>query len=230
MNADCTPSSIPVITVDGPSGSGKGTISQALAAQLGWHHLDSGSLYRLLAYAALQESLDLEDEPALIALAGRLSHDYRLPTRSCPAISLYGEDVSDALRTEQCADAASRAAALPAVREALLAWQRCYRQAPGLVADGRDMGTVVFPDAVLKLYLTARPGVRAERRYKQLKNKGIEADLGALVKEVEVRDTRDSQRKASPLKPAETAVVIDNSDLDEAETLRLALDAARAVL
>ena len=226
MHADSTAPSIPVITVDGPSGSGKGTISQALAGQLGWHHLDSGSLYRLLAYAALQESLDLTDEAALTALAERLSHDYRLPTQDNPVIELYGKDVSDALRTEGCADAASRVAALPAVRAALLAWQRYYRQSPGLVADGRDMGTVVFPDAVLKLYLTAR----AERRYKQLINKGLQADLASLVKEVEARDARDSGRKASPLKPAATALVVDNSDLGEAETLQQVLDAAHAVL
>ena len=185
MNADNSQTNIPVITVDGPSGSGKGTISQALAGQLGWHHLDSGSLYRLLAYAALQESLDLSDESALTALAERLSLDYRLPTQDNPVIELYGKDVSDALRTEDCADAASRVAALPAVRAALLAWQRHYCQLPGLVADGRDMGTVVFPNAVLKLYLTARPDVRAERRYKQLINKGLQADLSSLIKEVE---------------------------------------------
>jgi cytidylate kinase len=230
MSADSKQTSIPVITVDGPSGSGKGTISQALASQLGWHHLDSGSLYRLLAYAALEESLDLSDETTLTKLAGRLSRDYRLPTRDNPGIELYGKDVSDALRTEGCADAASRVAALPAVREALLAWQRHYRQSPGLVADGRDMGTVVFPDAVLKLYLTARPDVRAERRYKQLINKGIEADLPSLVREVEARDARDSERKASPLKPAATALVVDNSDLGEAETLQQVLEAAHAVL
>ena len=230
MNADNTQTSIPVITVDGPSGSGKGTISQALAGQLGWHHLDSGSLYRLLAYAALQESLDLSDESALTALAERLSHDYRLPTQDNPVIELYGKDVSDALRTEDCADAASRVAALPAVRAALLAWQRHYCQSPGLVADGRDMGTVVFPNAVLKLYLTARPDVRAERRYKQLINKGLQADLPSLVKEVEARDARDSGRKASPLKPAATALVVDNSELGEAETLQPVLDAAHAVL
>lgn len=230
MNSDSAQSSIPVITVDGPSGSGKGTISQALAAHLGWHHLDSGSLYRLLAHAALQESLDLSDESALIALARRLSHDYRLPTQDEPVIELYGQDVSEDLRTEGCADAASRIAALPAVREALLAWQRHYRQFPGLVADGRDMGTVVFPDAVLKLYLTARPDVRAKRRYKQLINMGLNPDLPSLIKEVEARDARDSGRKASPLKPAATALVVDNSELGEAETLQQVLNAAHAVL
>ena len=221
---------VPVITIDGPSGSGKGTISQALAEHLGWHHLDSGALYRLLAYAALQESLDLNDEVALLALVGRLSESYTLPTRENPVIRLDGVDVSDALRTERCADAASKTAALPAVREALLAWQRHYRQPPGLVADGRDMGTVVFPDAELKLFLTARPGIRAERRYKQLKDMGIESDLVVLVKEVEARDARDSARKASPLKPAADALIIDNSDLNAADTLQRVLQAVHAIM
>jgi cytidylate kinase len=221
---------VPVITIDGPSGSGKGTISQALAEHLGWHHLDSGALYRLLAYAALQQSLELADETVLVALAGRLSKNYRLPTREDPGIRLDGVDVSDALRTESCANAASRIAAMPAVREVLLAWQRYYRQLPGLIADGRDMGTVVFPDATLKLFLTARPDVRAERRYNQLKNKGIEANQAMLVREVESRDARDSARKASPLKPAADALIIDNSDLNEADTFRQVLEAVHTVL
>jgi len=220
----------PVITIDGPSGSGKGTISQALAEQLGWHYLDSGALYRLLAYVALQESVALDDETALVALVGRLSESYQLPTQDKPHILLGGVDVGDALRTEDCAAAASKAAGLPTVRQALLAWQRHYRQSPGLVADGRDMGTVVFPDANLKLFLTARPAVRAERRYNQLKNKGIEADLESLVGEVEARDRRDESRQISPLKPADGALVLDNSDLDEAETLDRMFEAVRKVL
>jgi cytidylate kinase len=220
----------PVITVDGPSGSGKGTISQFLAEELGWHHLDSGALYRLLAYAALQQAVPLDDEEALVQLADQLSKSYQLPTREKPAIMLDGKDVGQALRTETCAAAASRAAALPAVRQALLAWQRHYRQSPGLIADGRDMGTTVFPDATLKLYLTARAEVRAERRYNQLKNKNINVNLVELVKEVEARDLRDSSRKASPLMPAGDAVVLDNSDLDEAHTLELVLQAVREAL
>ena len=221
---------VPVITIDGPSGSGKGTISQYLAEELGWHHLDSGALYRLLAYAALRESVALDDATALAVLAGRLQARYRLPTRQTPEILLDGEDVGEALRSETCGNAASQAAALPEVRQALLQWQRHYRQSPGLVADGRDMGTVVFPDAELKLYLVARPEVRALRRYKQLKKKGIEVDLAGLVAAVEARDRRDSARQASPLRPAEDALVMDNSDLDESETLHLVLDAVHRAL
>ena len=175
----------PVITVDGPSGSGKGTLSLQLADELGWHHLDSGALYRLLAFAALKNDVAPDDEAALLALVDHLSDTYRLPTRDQPSIMLDGEDVGHLLRTEACGNAASKIAALPAVRAALLAWQRRYRQPPGLVADGRDMGTVVFPAAGLKLFLTARPGVRAERRYKQLKNMGKEVDLVELTKAVE---------------------------------------------
>jgi cytidylate kinase len=221
---------VPVITIDGPSGSGKGTISQYLAEELNWHHLDSGALYRLLAFAALRESIALDDAMALAALVVRLQARYRLPTRATPEILLDGEDVGEALRSEACGNAASQAAALPEVREALLQWQRHYRQFPGLVADGRDMGTVVFPDADLKLYLVARPEVRALRRYKQLKEKGINMDLAELVAAVETRDRRDSARKASPLRPAEDALVVDNSDLDESETLRLVLDAVHRIL
>jgi cytidylate kinase len=139
-------------------------------------------------------------------------------------------DVGQALRTEKCADAASKTAALPAVREALLAWQRHYRQPPGLIADGRDMGTVVFPDATLKLFLTARPDVRAMRRYNQLKNKGIIVDLEELIREVVARDQRDSSRKASPLMPAKDAVILDNSDQDEARTLQQVLQAVHSVM
>jgi cytidylate kinase len=221
---------VPVITIDGPSGSGKGTISQYLAGKLGWHHLDSGALYRLLAYAALQQALPLDDTAALVQLAARLSASYQLPTSENPAIMLDGVDVGQALRTEKCAEAASKTAALPAVREVLLAWQRHYRQPPGLIADGRDMGTVVFPDATLKLFLTARPEVRAMRRYNQLKNKGIIVNLEELIREVEARDQRDSSRKASPLMPAGDAVIVDNSDQDEARTLQQVLQAVQGAM
>ena len=215
----------PVITVDGPSGSGKGTISLQLAEALGWHHLDSGALYRLLAYAALKKVIALDDEAALLLLVEQLRDSYKLPSREQPAIMLDGEDVDRELRTEACGNAASKVAALPAVRQVMLAWQRGYQQPPGLVADGRDMGSVVFPAAGLKLFLTARPGVRAQRRHKQLINMGKNSDLAELAKAVEARDRRDSTREASPLKPAADAMLIDNSDLDEAATLARVLEA-----
>lgn len=217
----------PVITIDGPSGSGKGTISRLLASRLGWHYLDSGSLYRVLAYAALRDGVALDDEPALVALAGRLSTTCRLPAADSPAVLLDGRDINAELRTEAAGEAASKLAVLPAVRAALLDWQRHCRRPPGLVADGRDMGTVVFPDADLKLFLTARPGVRAERRYKQLIDIGKEADLPALMEEVELRDRRDSTRQTAPLKPAADAVYLDNSDMDEAGTLDSVLELVR---
>jgi cytidylate kinase len=215
----------PVITIDGPSGSGKGTISHAVATALGWHYLDSGALYRLLAYAALQQSIALDDGAALAALAGRLSVSCELPEPGDPAVRLNGEDVTGELRTEATGAAASKIASLPAVRAALLDWQHHCRRPPGLVADGRDMGTVVFPDANLKLFLTASPRVRAERRYNQLKNMGKEADIDSLVVTVEARDRRDSSRAAAPLCAAEDALVIDSSELSEAETVTAVLDA-----
>jgi cytidylate kinase len=229
-STDHPDAAVPVITIDGPSGSGKGTISQYLATKLGWHHLDSGALYRLLAYAAVQQALPLDDAAVLVQLAARLSDSYQLPTADNPAIMLDGVDVGQALRTEKCAEAASKTAALPAVREALLVWQRHYRQPPGLIADGRDMGTVVFPDAMLKLFLTARPEVRAMRRYNQLKNKGINVNLEELLREVEARDQRDASRQASPLMPAGDAMIVDNSDQDEARTLQQVLQAVHDVL
>lgn len=219
-----------VITVDGPSGSGKGTVSRALAERLGWHFLDSGSLYRLLAYAALKDGIAMDDEAALVDLTRRLTDSHQLPAPDNPAVLLDGENVSDALRTERCGDAASRVAVLPGVRQALLAWQRSYRQPPGLVADGRDMGTVVFPDAMLKLFLTARPDVRARRRYNQLKEKGNNIKLEALIAEVEARDARDATRVTSPLKPASDALIVDNSDLDAAQTLKAVLEALHGKL
>ncbi len=217
----------PVITIDGPSGSGKGTISQAVAQQLGWHYLDSGALYRLLAFAALHKGVALDDATALVALSARLACDCCLPTAADPAVRLEGRDVSSELRTEAAGEAASRIAALPAVRAALLDWQRNCRKPPGLVADGRDMGSVIFPDAGLKIFLTASPQVRAERRYNQLKNMGKEADLAALVSEVEARDRRDATRATAPLKPAPDALILDNSKQDVTATVAAVLEAAR---
>ncbi len=201
----------PVLAIDGPSGSGKGTISQLLAQRLGWHYLDSGALYRLVALAALRHGVALDDAAALSALARTL--DARFPTdpAQLPMIYLEGAEVSEALRSEQCGNTASRVAALPEVRAALFTRQRAFRKAPGLVADGRDMGTVIFPDAVLKIFLTASPAERAQRRYKQLKDKGLDAKMSDLAKDIAARDARDSARATAPLKPAQDALVLDTT-------------------
>jgi cytidylate kinase len=203
---------VPVITVDGPGGSGKGTITTRLADYLGWHFLDSGALYRLTALAVMKRRLQLDDAKALGEVAGNL--DIRFETRGGDVISwLEGEDVSDRLRQEDTGVMASRVAAIPEVRAALTLRQRRFRQAPGLVADGRDMGTVIFPDAKLKIFLTASAEIRAERRYKQLKEKGESVNLTRLFKEIKARDLRDQSRSVAPLRPAEDAVIIDSTDL-----------------
>ena len=203
---------IPVVTIDGPSGSGKGTISQRVAAEFGWHFLDSGALYRLLACAAGRDGVGLDDAAALAELSGRIHGEFGIGADGGEVVRLDGVDVTRELRTEATGNAASRLAALPEVRTALLEWQRRFRRQPGLVADGRDMGTVVFPEAGLKIFLTARPEVRAERRHKQLKDKGINIPLEEIVEEVRARDRRDSSREVAPLLPAQDALVIDNSD------------------
>ncbi|MDJ0873437.1 MAG: (d)CMP kinase [Gammaproteobacteria bacterium] len=205
---------IPVLTVDGPSGSGKGTVARLVAARLGWRFLDSGALYRLLALAAEKRGVSWHDEAALSALALALEVEFVGGNADNePTVMLSGEDVSLAIRSESCGNNASKVAALPGVREALLARQRAFREQPGLVADGRDMGTVVFPDAGTKVFLEASPEERAARRHKQLKEKGIDASLRDLVKEIAERDTRDRVRCVSPLKPAEDARVIDTTSL-----------------
>ncbi len=203
----------PVITVDGPSGVGKGTISQMLAQRLGWHFLDSGALYRLTALAARRRGVALDDEPAVAALAEQLPVRFVAGTGE-PQIFLDEQAVTAEIRTETAGNDASKVAVLPAVRQALLARQRAFRQAPGLVADGRDMGTAVFPDAPVKLFLTARADVRAERRYNQLMEKGLNVSLASLLQDIEERDARDRSRAVSPLLPAEDAVLVDTSELN----------------
>ena len=202
----------PVITIDGPGGSGKGTIARRVAAALGWHLLDSGALYRLLALAAAQRGIDLSDATALAELAGNLDVRFGTDAEGEQLIWLDGAPVGGELRTEETGRSASTVASLQPVRDALLALQRSFLERPGLVADGRDMGTHVFPEAELKVYLTASAEERARRRYKQLKDKGIGVSLAALSREIEDRDRRDSERSVAPLRPAEDARILDSSD------------------
>jgi len=203
---------IPVLTIDGPSGSGKGTVAQRVAKTMGWHYLDSGALYRVLAQAAIKHNIALIDEDSLAALAHKLDVTFSVDADALN-VFLEGEDVSTLIRSEKAGNAASKVAALPLVRSALLERQRAFRQAPGLVTDGRDMGTVVFPDAPYKVYLNASAEVRAQRRHKQLKEKGIESNLSDLVAEITERDERDSQRTVAPLRPADDAIQLDSTRL-----------------
>jgi cytidylate kinase len=209
---------VPVITIDGPSASGKGTVAERVAAALGFHFLDSGALYRLTALSAMRHNVALDDEAGVAELAATLPatfHD--------GAVWLAEENVSDAIRAEAVGEGASKVAALPAVRMALLDRQRAYRQAPGLVADGRDMGTVIFPEALAKVFLTASAEARAERRYKQLIDKGMSANLTALVADMQARDARDSQRVVAPLKPAPDALLLDTTQMDVDSAVRAVL-------
>ncbi|WP_313316011.1 (d)CMP kinase [Stutzerimonas nitrititolerans] len=213
-------SQIPVVTIDGPSGSGKGTVAALLAAKLGWKFLDSGALYRLLAFATRNHGVDLTNEEALKVLAAHL--DVQFDTAESGQgmrIVLEGEDVTEAIRNEVVGAGASQVAALPAVREALLQRQKAFREAPGLVADGRDMGTVVFPDATLKIFLTASAEERARRRYLQLKAKGDDVNLASLLDEIRARDERDTQRTVAPLKPADDAIQLDSTALSIEQVL-----------
>lgn len=196
----------PVLAIDGPSGAGKGTVARRVANALGWHLLDSGALYRLVALAAADAGTAADDEQGLAGLASSLSVRFE-----GESVWLAEREVSREIRTESCGAAASRVAALPAVRRALVGLQRSFRHPPGLVADGRDMGTIIFPDAEVKVFLTASAAERAERRYKQLKGKGFDVNLPALFAEVEARDRRDAERAVAPLRPAPDARVIDST-------------------
>jgi CMP/dCMP kinase len=210
----------PVITIDGPSGSGKGTIAGLVARKLGWCLLDSGALYRLLAFAAANHGVDLTNEEALKLLAAHLDVQFIAADEGRgQQIILEGEDVTEAIRNERVGAGASQVAALPAVREALLQRQQAFREAPGLVADGRDMGTVVFPDAPLKVFLTASADERARRRYLQLKAKGDDVSLSSLLEEIRARDERDTQRAVAPLKPAADALRLDSTELSIEQVL-----------
>lgn len=201
---------IPVITLDGPGGVGKGTISALLAKEVGWHYLDSGALYRLTALACQQKGTDFSDTEQIAQVAENLNVEF-LPAGG---ILLDGQEVEALIRTEDAGANASKVAAIPSVREALFKRQKAFLQSPGLVADGRDMGTSIFPDADLKVFLTASADERAKRRYKQLIEKGINVNIESLRKEIQERDERDMNRSASPLKPAEDAHIIDTSELD----------------
>ncbi len=204
---------IPVITIDGPGGSGKGTIARLIARQLGYQFLDSGALYRVLALLASRQGVALDDEPALSVLAAGM--DIRFPADTdSEQVLLEAQDVSTEIRSEQAGAGASRVAVLPGVRLALLQRQRDFAVAPGLVADGRDMGTVVFPAAGAKIFLTASAGVRAQRRCKQLKEKGLPADYNQILAEIQARDERDSSRSVAPLRSADDAFELDTSGLD----------------
>ena len=209
----------PVVAIDGPSGSGKGTVSRMLAGELGWHFLDSGALYRLVALVALRTAVNPRDGEALVILANQMKVRFAT-TSGDERIWLDGEEVSGAIRGEDCGAAASQVAGQKALRRALVARQRAFQRPPGLVADGRDMGSVVFPDAVLKVFLTANAPERARRRYKQLKDKGIDVSLSALSQDIADRDRRDAERTVAPLKPAADARILDSTGLDPHQVIR----------
>lgn len=218
---------VPVITVDGPSGSGKGTICQLLALELGWELLDSGALYRLVGLAARHHGVEVDNEEALVVLAAHLDVQFIARDDNSVQIVLEGEEVTDAIRTEVVGKDASIIAAIPAVRDALLERQRAFAELPGLIADGRDMGTVVFPDAALKIYLDASAEERASRRYNQLINKGLDASLQAILEDIQARDDRDMNRAVAPLKPAVDAVILDTTTMSIEEVLAAVMDDAR---
>lgn len=211
---------VPVLAIDGPSGSGKGTISRAVADALSWHLLDSGAIYRAVGYAASMAGIDLSDAAAVTRCAETVRIMFRDPKDGGETrVVVNGHDATDEIRTETCGAAASAIAAIPAVRTALFDKQRSFRKPPGLVADGRDMGTVVFADAPYKVFLTASAEERAHRRYKQLKEKGLAVTLAILLREIEARDERDATRKVAPLKAAAGALIIDTTGIAVADVI-----------
>ena len=218
----------PIVTIDGPSGSGKGTISRAVAVRVGWHLLDSGALYRLVALAGLKRGAKSDDIASHAQIAGSMDVRFDVAEDGGELVTLAGEEVTPQIRSEEAGQGASRVAAWPPVRSALLDRQRAFAQAPGLVADGRDMGTVVFPEADLKIFLTASPDERALRRYKQLKDKGSDVSLPALSREITERDLRDSTRAVAPLKPAPDAEVIDSTSLTIEQVIDRVITLGRA--
>lgn len=219
-----------VITIDGPSGSGKGTVARQVAERLGWHLLDSGALYRLVAYAARDRGVDLADEAGCADIARGLQVTFGTDADGQERIWLGGREVSTAIRTEQAGDGASRVAAMPGVRSALIERQRAFAIPPGLVADGRDMGTVIFPAAPLKIFLTASAEERARRRYNQLKDKGLDANLAALSLEIGERDRRDAARPIAPLKAADDARIIDSTSMSIEAVVARVLEFAQRVI
>ena len=205
--------SVPVITIDGPSGAGKGTASRLVAEQLGWELLDSGAIYRVLAVATQHHGVSVEEEEPLIPIASHLDVQFDVSSDQDVKVILEGEDVTKTIRQEEVGELASKIAAFPRIREALLRRQRAFRTLPGLVADGRDMGTVVFTDAPVKIFLTASAEERAQRRFQQLKEKGFDVNIGRLLEDIKQRDERDQNRKVAPLVPAEDALIIDSTEL-----------------
>ncbi len=214
---------VPVLTIDGPSGSGKGTISRAVAQRLGWHYLDSGAIYRAVGQEAAWEGIDLSDPDAVAACAARTEIRFVNEGAGEPHVLVNGKDATRALHTESAGAVASAIAAYPSVRAALVDLQLRFRQKPGLVADGRDMGTVIFPDAPYKVFLTASAAERARRRYKQLKDKGVSVNLDSLLHEIAARDERDAGRAVAPLKPADDAVILDSTGMPITEVIERVL-------
>jgi cytidylate kinase len=221
---------IPVITIDGPSGAGKGTAARLVAEQLGWHLLDSGAIYRVLAVATQHHQLSIEEEEPLIPIAAHLDVQFEITSDGEGKVILEGEDVSRTIRTEEVGAIASKIAAFPRVREALLRRQRAFKVTPGLIADGRDMGTVVFVDAPVKVFLTASAEERAQRRFNQLKEKGFDVKIGRLLDDIRQRDERDQTRTVAPLIPAEGALIVDSTNLSIEEVVTKILTFANGKL